>query len=248
MSGELTTQKSLLPTQETAALIYRQIARIMADVDPIAKGRRNTQQGYSFRGIDDVYQALQAILAKHGVFTVPTVLEEHTEDRTTKGGNALIYRVLKIRYTFYAEDGSNFDAVVIGEGMDSGDKATNKAMSVAHKYALLQVFAIPTDDPKDPENDSPEPAPHAAAKRPMPPKSAPSKPLPEKKPPAKENPETKSSAIYEGTSEQQRGVENLLRQWRVPERLWERVHSDLLNLPGDQLKGVVSKIMAAEPR
>jgi hypothetical protein len=32
-------------------------------------------------------------------------------------------------------------------------------MSVAHKYALLQVFCIPTDEPKDPEHESPQPEP-----------------------------------------------------------------------------------------
>lgn len=138
-------------------LIHQQMVRIMAEVAPIAKARRNAAQGYSFRGIDDVYQALQAIMAKHGVYSLPTVLEERTEDRQTKGGGALIYRVLKIRYDFYATDGSFVEATVIGEGMDSGDKASNKAMSVADKYCLLQAFKIPTEEPKDPENDSPEP-------------------------------------------------------------------------------------------
>ncbi len=137
-------------------LIHRKMALIMAEVAPIAKERKNTQQGYSFRGVDDVYQALQHIMAKHGVYSLPTVLEDRTEERTTKSGTALIYRVLKILYTFYAEDGSFVQSTVIGEGMDSGDKASNKAMSVADKYCLLQAFKIPTAEPKDPENDSPE--------------------------------------------------------------------------------------------
>ncbi len=137
-------------------LIYKKIALCMKEIEAVSKDRKNDQQNYKFRGVDDVYNELHSILAKHGVFTVPEVLDERTEERQTAKGYNLIYRVLKIKYTFYAEDGSNVIAIVIGEGMDSGDKATNKAMSVAHKYSLLQVFCIPTKDDKDPEIDSPQ--------------------------------------------------------------------------------------------
>lgn len=148
------------------SLVHEKIIAVMRDVSAIPKDRNNASQGYKFRGIDDVYAALHDILAKHGLFTVPEVLNERAEDRQTKSGSALIYRVLTIKFTFYAEDGSSLSATLIGEGMDSGDKASNKAMSVAHKYALLQAFAIPTEDAKDPENESHEIAPkttHAAA-------------------------------------------------------------------------------------
>jgi len=137
-------------------LIFQKIPAIMADVGAIGKNRENDSQHYSFRGIDDVYNELHELLAKHKVFTVPEILTERHEERKSRSGSLLIYRIFSIRYTFYAEDGSSVAAVVVGEGMDSGDKAGNKAMSVAHKYALLQVFCIPTDDPKDPENDSPQ--------------------------------------------------------------------------------------------
>lgn len=137
-------------------LIYGKIIAVMKDIDAIAKSRKNAVQGYNFRGIDDVYNELHTPLAEHGVFTIPEILEERTEERTTSKGSSLIYRILKIKFTFYAEDGSNVAAIVIGEGMDSGDKASNKAMSVAHKYALMQVFAIATEDEKDPEINSHE--------------------------------------------------------------------------------------------
>ena len=126
--------------------IYKAICDIMSEVDAIGKNKRNAQQGFNFRGIDDVYNTLHPLLSKYGVFTVPTVLEDRTEDRQTKSGGTLIYRVLKIQYRFYADDGSSVEAVVIGEGMDSGDKAANKAMSIAHKYAFFQVFSIPTEE------------------------------------------------------------------------------------------------------
>lgn len=140
-------------------LIYSKIPAIMEDICSIGKDRQNTAQGYKFRGIDDVYNELHSVLAKHKVFTVPKIIAERHEERISAKGGLLLYRVLTIEYTFFAEDGSFVTSVVIGEGMDSGDKASNKAMSVAHKYCLLQVFAIPTEDSKDPENGSPDPLP-----------------------------------------------------------------------------------------
>jgi hypothetical protein len=150
---EEATQTPPLAAGNTAPAIYGAIAAIMGSVGPIGKDRENKQQNYSFRGVDDVYQALQALMAKHGVFTTAEILADRTEERTTSRGSALIYRVLKIRWWFWAPDGSCVYTDTIGEGMDSGDKASNKAMSVSHKYALLQVFCIPTEEAKDPEND-----------------------------------------------------------------------------------------------
>jgi hypothetical protein len=134
--------------------IYKAIIAAMGDIDPIAKNKKNTMQNYNFRGIDDVYNDLQPILAKHGIFTTSKIIADRTEDRTTSKGSALIYRILTIEWTFFHLDGSFITTQTVGEGMDSGDKASNKAMAVAHKYALLQLFAIPTEDAKDPENES----------------------------------------------------------------------------------------------
>jgi len=136
--------------------IYKAIPAIMAEIGAIAKTGKNESQGYRFRGIDETYKQLQPLLAKHGVFTTSEVLSDKHEERQSARGGALIYRILTMRYTFHADDGSNVQSVVVGEGMDSGDKASNKAMAVAHKYALLQVFAVPTEEAKDPENDSHE--------------------------------------------------------------------------------------------
>lgn len=144
--------------------IYKAIGEIQRELDAIGKNKKNQQQGFNFRGIDDVYNSLHPLLAKYGVFTVPEVLEDRSEDRQTKSGGQLIYRILRMKYTFYAVDGSSISAVVIGEGMDSGDKASNKAMSIAHKYAFFQVFSIPTEEvaASDPDNYSHELADAAA--------------------------------------------------------------------------------------
>ena len=111
--------------------IYESITAIMQDIPAIGKDKKNTQQGFKYRGIDDVMNVLQPILAKYKVFVVPEVLEQNREERVTGKGNTLLYSVMRIKYTFFAEDGSSISAVVIGEGMDSGDKASNKALANA---------------------------------------------------------------------------------------------------------------------
>lgn len=138
--------------------IYQAITNIMSEGYAITKDKRNAQQGFRYRGIDDVLNTFQPLLAKHHVFVVPEVLDQQRQERTTGKGGSLLYSLLRMRYTFYAEDGSSVSAVVVGEGMDSGDKASNKAMSVAMKYAMFQVFCIPTEEMQDPDADTPEPS------------------------------------------------------------------------------------------
>lgn len=127
------------------AKIYELIPQAMREIGAIGKDSKNDQQGFMYRGIDAVYNALNPVMAKLGLFICPEILEQRREERTTKNGTALNYSVLTVKYTIYAPDGSNVSCVVIGEGMDSGDKASNKAMSVAMKYAMFQLFFIPTE-------------------------------------------------------------------------------------------------------
>ena len=142
--------------------IYQSIAKIMEEGYSISKNKRNTQgSGYMYRGIDDVMNTFQPLLSKYKVFVVPQVLSHAREERQTKNGSQLIYSVLEIEYKFYAEDGTWVSAIVIGEGMDSGDKASNKAMSVGMKYAMFQVFCIPTEEMRDADPDRETPPPSA---------------------------------------------------------------------------------------
>lgn len=105
--------------------IFESIAAIMAEIPAIGKGKKNQQQGFMYRGVDDVMNALQPLLAKYKVFVVPDVLSQTREERTTKNGTNMLYSLLHVRFTFFAEDGSNVVASVIGEGMDTADKASN---------------------------------------------------------------------------------------------------------------------------
>lgn len=135
--------------------IYNALITAQKQIGAIGKDEKNTGQGFKFRGIDTVYNEVHRIFSENEIFCTSEILNERSEDRESRNGGCLIYRVLQIRYTFVASDGSSVSTEVMGEGMDSGDKASNKAMAVAHKYALLQMFTIPTKEDKDPDGQSP---------------------------------------------------------------------------------------------
>ena len=138
-------------------MIYKAISEVMADVGAVTKSKK-TQQGdkYLYRGIDDVMNALNPAMSKHGIFIIPHVTEIRREERTTKNGGTLITSMLTIDFEFFAEDGSSVVATVMGEAFDSGDKSINKAMSIAFKYACFQVFCIPTEEMEDPDATVPD--------------------------------------------------------------------------------------------
>lgn len=138
--------------------VYKAISAVSAELAQIGigKGRKNQAQGYNFRGIDDVLQALAALLAKHGLVIVPRVASLTREQVVNAKGTTLLYTTATVEYDFVAvADGSKHTACVIGEGMDSGDKSANKAMSAAYKYMALQTFCIPVEGVAvDSEQDS----------------------------------------------------------------------------------------------
>ena len=132
--------------------VYKAINAVQAELAKtgIAKDKRNAQQGYNFRGIDDVYAAVAPLLAKHGLCILPRVVSREVTERQTQKGGILFYTVVKMEFDFVcAEDGSKHTVTTVGEAMDSGDKSSNKAMSAAYKYAAFQAFAIPTEGDND---------------------------------------------------------------------------------------------------
>jgi hypothetical protein len=146
--------------------VYRAIAAVAGAIASkgIAKSNRNNQQGYNFRGIDDVYNALAPILSEAGLVVLPRVLNRLETERETKSGGALFNVVVEVEFDFVAaEDGSHHVVKTFGEAMDSADKATNKAMSAAYKYAAMQAFCIPTSGDNDADATSHEVAPRRQA-------------------------------------------------------------------------------------
>ena len=142
--------------------VYQAINAVQAELAKagITKDKRNQQQGYNFRGIDDVYNALSPLLAKHGLCILPRILTRDVQERQTQKGGVLFYVTVEAEFDFVAaEDGSTHVVRTFGEAMDSADKATNKAMSAAYKYAAFQAFAIPTEADNDADSHTHEVAP-----------------------------------------------------------------------------------------
>ena len=133
--------------------VYKAINAVQAALSKtgIAKDRTNTQgAGYKFRGIDDVYNAIAPLLAEHGLCILPRMISRTCDEKQSQAGKALFYVTVEAEFDVVcAEDGSSHTIRTFGEAMDSGDKATNKAMSAAYKYAAFQMFAIPTEGDND---------------------------------------------------------------------------------------------------
>lgn len=210
--------------------VYTAIAAVMADVsrEGIAKDRKNEQQKYKFRGIDDVYNALSPILAKNGLCVLPRVLSRDVIERRSSAGSALFYTTVEVEFDFVAaSDGSTHVVKTFGEAMDSGDKATNKAMSAAYKYACMQAFCIPTEG----DNDADATTHTVAAKEPP---EAPEKPtLPKTR--ARE-PYAKLEAALDAFV--QPGADanaNDIAEW------WESKRAEIFKLPTDWQGLITSK-------
>lgn len=142
--------------------VVNALSAVMGDVRGVAKKDRNTQQNFSFRGVDAVVNAVGPALRTHGVVVLPKVLWKEYGSFQTKGGTTMHTATLEVEYTFVGPAGDTLSCSVIGESADAGDKATPKAMSVAFRTALLQALALPTDEP-DPDASSYERAAPPAA-------------------------------------------------------------------------------------
>lgn len=130
-----------------AKKIYKAMQGVMKDVceTGIGKNSKNKDQGYNFRGIEDAMNALAPLLVKHGIVCVPKHGKPERFDRMTKSGGTLSFVTTSSDFDLiHVDDGSSVTVTTNGEGMDSSDKATNKAMSMAFKYALFQTFVVPT--------------------------------------------------------------------------------------------------------
>jgi hypothetical protein len=148
--------------------VYQLIAAVSADLarTGISKAQKNDQQGYKFRGIDDVLNALAPMLATHGLVILPRVMSRSQTERTTPRGGVLFYTLVEVEFDFVSShDGSRHTVKVFGEAMDSGDKSTNKAMSAAYKYAAFQTFCIPTEGDNDADRTTHEVSPYVTSEQ-----------------------------------------------------------------------------------
>lgn len=134
--------------------IFQAMINIMRSVGAVEKDKK--QQGFQYRGIDDVYNALHKIMADHGVFMVSDIKDIQREQKQLSSGKYATSTVVTIQFSFIALDGSSVQTMAVGEGFDMGDKSAPKSLSIAHKYALLMTLLIPTEDMADPDADTHE--------------------------------------------------------------------------------------------
>lgn len=135
--------------------IYKAINDIMKDLGAIKKDQSGTGISYKYRGIEQIYNAVNPLLCKYGVFVAPRVISK-TSERYDNANGKITFRVeLTISHKFYADDGSFVEVEMAGEGIDQSDKATNKATTAAMKYAFNELFAITTEDTEDSDKTSP---------------------------------------------------------------------------------------------
>ena len=140
----------------TTKHVYKAIGAVSSimSTEGISKNRNNQQQGYKFRGIDDVLNALSAALVDAGLVILPRCTERTVVERATAKGGALFNVCCRVEFDLVStDDGSKHTVCTYGEAMDSADKATNKAMSAAYKYLALLVFCIPTEASADTDAD-----------------------------------------------------------------------------------------------
>jgi hypothetical protein len=136
--------------------IHQRMIAVLDELPAIGKDQRNEQQKFMYRGHDDVMNALNPLLAKHGIYFVPRVLERVPGERTTQRGTTMYEVNLLVEFTFYGAQGDSVTASAWGEGTDSGDKSTNKAMTMALKNVVAQAFALATQELSDADAGSPE--------------------------------------------------------------------------------------------
>jgi len=140
--------------------VYKAINAVQIALAKSGISKDRQAQTYKFRGIDDVYNAISPLLGEHGLCILPRMIRRECQERQTAKGSAIFYVIVEAEFDFVAaEDGSVHVVRTFGEAMDMSDKATNKAMSAAYKYAAMQAFAIPTEGDNDTENQNIEPAP-----------------------------------------------------------------------------------------
>lgn len=159
--------------------VYQAICGVQTDLakQGITKDQENTFDHYKFRGIDDIYNALAPLLAKHQLCILPRMLSRTCDERQSQKGGALFYVTVDAEFDFVsAQDMSKHTVKVFGEAMDRADKATNKAMSAAYKYACFQTFCIPTEGDNDADVTTPDPVAKIPVKPPAP-KPATQKPI-----------------------------------------------------------------------
>jgi hypothetical protein len=125
--------------------VQEAVSRVIRDVGHRGVGKTgvNTDQGYSFRGIDDIVDTLSPILARHQLVIVPRVRSVDHDKRTSSTGRVNMFTTMIVDWLIVGPRGDELSATTVGLGADVSDKSANKAMTAAYKYLLSELFCIP---------------------------------------------------------------------------------------------------------
>jgi len=227
------TPTTTTPATPTVPAIYPAMAAIMKEIQGIPKNRLNQKQGYNFRGIEDFYNTIHDVMAKHDVFNLVRVVHQESQQLQTHAGNAIILRVITYKFIFVCgKDGSSVETEAVGEAMDVADKAANKCQSEAHKYALAAVFLVPFEGIEDSDRDTPGPV----------------EPSLETKPQVVHYPEP----VYTASAQQINAILNMFQKVRGPvngdlkasvnQMTKEKFNTDLDHLTRDQASALIREL------
>ena len=157
--------------------VFQAINEVSKRVGSLAKEGFNSHQQYNFRGIDQLITAVQPVLNEVGLVIIPRVITHESMDRHTDK-NIQRWCTVEVQYTLVGPAGDTTEAVMVGEAVDTADKAMNKAMSNAAKYFYFQTFWFGVGGMDDGDFDHIEATPARSNGPASAPASAPTQPRP----------------------------------------------------------------------
>lgn len=134
-------------------MVYKKMHNILKEIGVIAKAQRNTNQNYSYRGIDDALSHLSPMLEEQELLILPMIVSDEWRFKDGKGG---VYHVVMDYHFIDINTGARVVVPNIhGEAYDNLDKAVGKAYSSAYKIMVFQVFCVATKEAGDTEATPP---------------------------------------------------------------------------------------------
>lgn len=144
--------------------IYEKLSAITAEIGVVEKNlnvKVSSNSSYKAVSERDVLDAVKPIEQKYRVYSYPAnrkiidrdVLTKETEyNGTITRTNTLFMRVETVyRFVNIDKPDEFIETTVYGDGLDTGDKASGKAMTYADKYALMKAYKLSTGDDPDKE-------------------------------------------------------------------------------------------------
>jgi hypothetical protein len=128
--------------------------RVRREIRAIGKGELYNQSGtrFNFRGVDTVVNVFGPVTLKHGINIMSSKVEASYGEKSTKSGGKMRECSVLVTWTIMGPMGDTLTLQTMGEALDTADKSTTKAQSVALRTLLLGFGLTPTHD-KDPDAD-----------------------------------------------------------------------------------------------